>query len=522
VDVTLEPGACKELIFNLGVCSGDKSVVGKYRSVEEVDAGLERVRARWNGYFDTVKVTTPESGIDTFLNYWLPYQARVAFDVGRVASYYYWGISRGFGFRDTAQDTLAITASDPDLAHRRIRLLARQMFSTGKVYHHFTADGQGETTGHCDDPFWFILAVTDYIKETGDTAILEVEEPFLDGKTGTVLDHLLSVTQLAKDDLGEHGLPIFGRGDWNDTLDYIGGDEGGESAWGAMFYVAMLNELIELLDFVGSDVDLRPLRDRMASAVEEHGWDGEWFIRAFGGRGRKIGSRECEAGKIYLNAQSWAVIAGIADREKRIQCMDSVKFHLDTGIGPKICAPAYREIDPSIGLVTRCVAGKKENGAVFCHPVTWCIMAECLLGRGSAAFDYFKKTLPGAVDQEVFCAEPYVYSQYITSDEHGDPGRASHSWQTGTAAWMKRVIIDYMLGVRAGYQGLVIDPVIPAHWKRFKVDRRFRGVLYRIEIENPEGLERGVKTLTVDGEVIEGTVVPMPKTGECRVRLILG
>ncbi len=530
-DIDLEPGAAEDVIFSLGVIpktsfDEEKSAaVAKYRQRDDVERDFARMKEEWDRRFQGSVVRTPERDVDAFLNYWNPYQARVAFDVGRVASFYYWGISRGFGFRDTAQDTMTVTPTDPEKAQERIALLSRQMYSTGKVLHHFTADGQGESTGHCDDPFWFILAVTEYIKETGDLAILEQEEPFLDGKSGTICDHLMAVASLAGRELGEHGLPIFGRGDWNDTLDYIGGDDGGESVWGALFYLAMLNALIELLEFAGRGAlvsDLVPLRENLSAAVNGHCWDGKWFIRAFGAGGRKVGSRECRAGKIFLNSQSWAVIARVAGKERLIEAMDSARELLDTPFGPKICAPAYREIDPSIGLVTRCVAGKKENGAVFCHPVTWAIMAECLLGRGNRAYDYYRKTLPNQVDPDTFCAEPYVYSQYITSDEHTEPGKASHSWQTGTAAWMAKAAIGYMLGVRASYRGLEIDPAIPSHWRGYRVERTFRGTRYLIDVENPDQKENGVASIEVDGEAIEGQVIPLQDKGECRVRILMG
>lgn len=530
-DVTLEPGESVDLIFSLGVLAKEtfdetrSAAMKKYRTRDDVDRALAVLMRQWESRFSGSMVQTPEEDVNAYLNYWNPYQARVAFDVGRVASYYYWGIGRGFGFRDTAQDTMTVTPTDPQKAATRIALLSRQMYSTGKVLHHFTADGQGETTGHCDDPFWLILAVTEYIKETGDRAILDRVEPFLDGKEGTILDHLLAVARLAGSELGEHGLPVFGRGDWNDTLDYIGGDEGGESVWGAMFYTAMLNALIELLEFAGHEGHARalaPRRDNLAQNINKHCWDGHWFIRAFGAGGKKIGSRENEAGKIFLNSQSWAVIAEVAGKERLIEAMDSAAARLDTAFGPKICAPAYREIDRSIGLVTRCVAGKKENGAIFCHPVTWAIMAECLLGRGNKAYGYYRKTLPNRVDPDTFCAEPYVYSQYITSDEHESPGRASHSWQTGTAAWMAKAAVGYMLGVRAAYRGLKIDPAIPSHWTGYRVERVFRGTRYIIDVENPAGRESGVASIEVDGKAIEGTVIPVSDGGECRVRVVMG
>ncbi len=529
IRLKLAPHATEDVIFRLGVIEKARfekekdRVTRLFQSAEETTAALEKVRQKWSAVFDSVKVETPDPDTNIFLNYWTPYQSRVAFDVGRVASFYYWGISRGFGFRDTAQDILSFTISEPAKARERIGLLARQMFRSGRVYHHFYADGQGELTRHCDDSLWFILAVTEYIQETGDTALLDERESFADGGEGTIFDHLMAVVQYARGNLGEHHLPIFGRGDWNDTLDYIGGDDGGESVWGGMFYVTMLNRLLELLDFVQKPkAEVEALRDTIREGLNCSCWDGDWFLRAFGADGRKIGSKENEAGRIFLNAQSWAVLAGIGDAARQKRAMDSVFTHLNTPYGPKICAPAFRQIDPKIGLITRCVPGKKENGAVFCHPTTWAIQAECLLGRGNRAFAYYKELLPNSVDSDIFRVEPYVYSQYITSDEHPTAGMASHSWQTGTAAWMYRVAIDYLLGVRPTYRGLLIDTVIPSEWKKFSVERVFRGARYKIAVENPQGVERGIRRIEMDGQTIDSRVLPLCRKKTCRVRVLMG
>ena len=336
---------------------------------------------------------------------------------------------------------------------------------------------------------------------------------------------MLAVVNYAKNNLGLHGLPIFGRGDWNDTLDYIGGDEGGESVWGGMFYAAMLNLFIELLEYLGKDKEkdeVSFVRDMLVKAVDDNCWDGEWYIRAFGGKGRKVGSKENTYGKIFLNTQIWPVLAGLPDHTRLVTAMDSVKTYLDSPEGPKKCSPAWKEIDPNIGLVTRCVWGKKENGAVFCHPTTWVIQAETMLGRSNQAFDYFKKMLPNRIDSDTFVAEPYVYSQYITSNEHSQPGRASHSWQTGSAAWMYRVSYDYILGLRPTYSGLLIDPAIPTHWDTFKAKRMYRGTLYNIEVFNPNHVEKGVKEIVVDGNLIVGNVLPVSTNKDCNVKVIMG
>lgn len=532
IGLELLPGESADVVFSLGVIAKERfdaekaAAVARFRSAAEAGAALDRVRESWDRVFDRARAATPDPEADVFLNYWIPYQAKVAFDVGRVASFYYWGIGRGFGFRDTAQDTIAVVLADPAKARDRVGLLARQMRRDGHVYHHFYGDGQGEFTAHCDDPLWFVLAVTEYLKETGDLGLLEAREPFLDGGDGTILEHLLAVTRFAGADPGPHGLPRFGRGDWNDTLDYIGGRDGGESVWGAMFYVAMLDRLLELpARALAADrrPGIRALRDGLVAAIETHAWDGDWYLRAFGEAGRKIGSKDGRYGRIFINTQSWAVIAGLPDRGRLTRAMDSLAERLGTPFGPKICAPAFREIDPKIGLITRCVPGKKENGAVFCHPAAWVVQAWCLLGQGGRAFGEFRKLLPGRIDQAVFAAEPYVYSQYITSDEHETAGRASHSWQTGTAAWMYRVAYDHILGLRPDYEGLVVDPVVPADWRGFRVERVFRGARYVVEVENPDGVERGVAAVVVDGRPNAGNVVaPRPAGAVCRVAVRMG
>ncbi|HDL17952.1 MAG TPA: glycosyl transferase family 36, partial [Bacteroidetes bacterium] len=530
-EIELQPGEKKEIVINLGIIAKTefsdkkKSVVERFQNVENVAQSFVAVKQSWEKILSSVKVTTPDRNTNIFLNYWTPYQARVAFDIGRVASFYYWGISRGFGFRDTAQDVLAVSISDPEKARERILLLARQMFSSGRVFHHFYKDGQGETTRHCDDPLWFIFAVTEYLKETGDMEIVNRVEPFVDQKSGTILDHLKAVLQFVKNNLGAHHLPVFGRGDWNDTLDYIGGDDGGESVWGGMFYVVMLNDLIELLSVLQETItrqEAEKLCNMIRDSINKNCWDGDWFIRAFGDNGKKIGSKSNKYGKIFLNPQAWAVLGNVAEKGKLQKAMASARHHLDTEFGPKICVPAFREIDPAIGLVTRCVAGKKENGAVFYHPTTWAIQAECLLGHGDIAYQYYRKLLPNSIDSDRFQTEPYVYPQYITSDEHPTAGMASHSWQTGTAAWMYRVAIDYMLGVRATYQGLLIDPVIPSHWPEFSMERIYRGTRYMIHVVNPDHVERGIKEIVVDGRKVKTAVLAISNRKICSVDVVMG
>ncbi len=523
--ITLAPGEEQTLLFSLGVLPKEdfqhhRHEISRCMTAKSADRELQEIRLHWTRHFNAVQAEIPDREVSHFQNYWNAYQARTAFDVRRVASYYYWGIGRGWGFRDTAQDIVGISISDHAAARERILLLCRQMFPSGVVYHHFYQDKQGEITRHCDDPFWFILAVTEYIRETDDTDLMETVQPFADRSEGSVLAHLMAVMNFAENNLGPHGLPVFGRGDWNDTLDYVGGESGGESVWGAMFYTAMLSRLADLLEYCGYSSELLPVRalkTRLKKSVNDACWDGDWYIRAFTGSGHPIGSRQNDTGKIYLNTQSWAVISGIADKERARRALDSVRKHLDSEYGPKICAPAYRRVDPSIGLITRCVPGKKENGAVFLHPAAWLIQAACMMNRGKEAWTTYRKLLPFVHDPDLFQAEPYVYSQYVTSDEHEYPGRASHSWQTGTAAWMYRIFIDYIIGVRAVFDGLLIDPHFPEDWSGTAVTRTFRGTVYRIRIDRDSKLRPGALIILCDNQPIKGSRVPVFKKDCCQV-----
>jgi len=335
--------------------------------------------------------------------------------------------------------------------------------------------------------------------------------------------------------LTERNLAKIGPGDWNDTLDYLGREGRGESVWVSMFLAFILKETVELCQFIGDDNTadrFQAAYQKVRQAINDHCWDGQWYTRATNDQGEVIGSSKNAEGKIFLNTQSWAVISGVAESDRAIQCMDSVKKHLDTPKGPKILHPAYTKINPNIGLATRCVPGKKENGAVFNHPVSWAILAECLLGRGDRAFEIYQQALPmnPVIDIDRYQVEPYVYAEYVTSPDHPTYGQASHSWLTGSSTWMLRDGIDYLLGVRPTYRGLLIDPCIPQSWKSFNVTRKFRGRTYHIEVLNPNGVNQGVKEMAIEGKKIEGNLIDLKdkiiqdlinEKTEARIRIIM-
>ncbi|MCF7853232.1 MAG: glycosyl transferase family 36, partial [Candidatus Pacebacteria bacterium] len=525
--ITLAPGESLEFHILLGVADKKEGMLEsaclplleKYGRATAVEGALDDVKQYWREYTSAVQVDTPSDAMDTYLNAWNPYQGKITFLLSRNASYYHWGLTRGMGFRDSLQDTISVVLTDPDLVRERILLLARYQRSDGVCAHCFhPVSGVAEFTGHKDDPLWLITAAWYYLAETGDASILSASASFYDGKDGTLLDHLRASVRFIDNNLGPNGIPTFGRGDWNDTLDFVGGEEGGgESVWAGMAYAYNLRLLADIARIVLKDEEwaneLETTYQAAAAALNAHAWDGEWYLRAVCADGRKLGSSECDEGRIYLNPQTWSVLSGVADEQRADTVMQSAADHLDTEFGPKLLAPAYHAVDDRIGLITRCVWGKKENGAIFNHTTTWAIIAECLLGHGTRATEMYERLAPASFDSDRYQVEPYVYAQYTTSDEHETFGQGSHAWLTGTAAWMFRAALDHILGARPTLEGLRIDPCIHPDWSGYRVIRVYRGTRYDIDVRNPGHVARGVSSIRVDGEEHDPSVVLPSRPG---------
>ncbi|MBN2364943.1 MAG: glycosyl transferase family 36 [Calditrichaeota bacterium] len=519
VEVTLEPGEEKEFSVFLGVVPIEDylktsiKLAEKYRQQNNVEMELRQLKEEWKDYLSAVNIETPDPDMNIMLNVWNQYQTSVTFRFSRDASYYHGGLLFGRGYRDSCQDLLGPVIPRPDWARNRILEMCKYQFRDGSTFHlYYPLTGGGEKTGHSDTPLWLPLAVISYLKETGERAILEHTVTYYDEGNGTVLEHIYRAIDYTLNNLTDRKLAKFGPGDWNDTLDYLGREGRGESIWVSMFLAFILKETIGLCNFIGDESGRKRYQrayETVKFAINELCWDGEWYIRGTNDRGDIIGSRKNEQGKIFLNTQTWAVISGVANKSRAFQCMDAVKKYLETPKGPKILHPPYTRIDPNIGLATRCVAGKKENGAIFNHTVSWAVLAECLLGRGDRAFEIYRKAFPmnPVVDIDRYKVEPYVYAEYVTSPDHPTFGQASHSWLTGSSTWMLRDGIDYILGVRPEYKGLIIDPCIPHDWKNFRIRRKFRGRYYQINVENPSGVNRGIRKLEIEGKEISGNVI---------------
>lgn len=530
--LTLRPGESTTLRFVLGTArSPDEAqqLLRLYGAPGTVARSRERLRAHWEDSLSRLVVQTPDPDVDLLVNTWNAYQCRMTFNWSRSASYYESGIGRGIGFRDTNQDTLGVVHAIPKQVRARIISLASNQFERGDAYHqYFPLTGKGDKTGYSDDHLWLIVSTAGYLKETGDLAFLKTVIPFVEGRAASLYDHLLRALEYSYTHLGPHGMPLIGFADWNDCLNLSGARHQAESVWVAQLLYHVTQEVIELSRRLGRRADVARLRRRAASlrrAVNTRGWDGAWFVRAFDDRRHPVGSRTCREGKIDLIAQAWAVISGVAEGERGRRCMDAARHWLDSPHGLRLVAPPYSTYDPAIGAVGTFRPGLKENGGVFCHANPWAMIAETRLGRGDRAFDYYKKIAPTTRNRiaHIHRAEGYVYAQFIAAPPHRDAGMARNSWLTGSASWNYVAITQYILGVRATYEGLLVAPCLPSGWKGFRMRRVFRGATYDIHVRRAAGRRTSGVTVQVDGCSQPSNIVPAFRDGRTHtVEVMLG
>lgn len=491
----------------------------RYDTFEEANHGLSEVHGYWDNYLSRTTANTPEREFDLAFNIWNKYQAWVTSRWSRMDSYYVGGGSI-IGFRDSWQDMLAVLPNDLEWAKQRVIYLLEHQFPDGSCLHNWDPlTNIGVKTGHSDDPMWLVLGVTEYIKESGDLVFLDEAVRYYDSGSETVRQHVIRALEYTINRMSERGIPLIMAADWNDGLDYVGRQGRGESTMVGAHLAWMLREVASLFWFVGSDAAAQKLveeRDKLVRNLNHYLWDGDWYIRGTRDDGEAYGSSRNMEGQIFLNAQSWMVLAGAAPRNRALRCMNSVKKHLDTPYGPALFLPAYHEPDPKLGIITRFAPGTKENGTIFCHPTCWAIMAECILGRAEQAYDYWKKVsfVYRGQDPELYKAEPYVFCEYVLGPDSRYFGQGEFSWMTGTAAWMWKVCLDWILGIRAEIRGLLLDPCIPPNWDGYKVTRRFRRATYEIEVRNPEHVSHAVREILVDGEKHDSYLLPLFPAGE--------
>jgi cellobiose phosphorylase len=535
----LQPGETKRLITQLGQEESIEKalpLINEYRRGEKVDAALAEMSRFWDAYLSRLQVETPDADMNRMLNIHNPRQVYITRQWSRYLSLYQLGLgARGIGFRDSSQDVMGVVANAPEGAKALIEKLLHVQKRDGSAMHQFNPLTMVANEGHSlevkgapryygDDHLWGVLAIAAYLKETGDLGFLEQVMPYYekddDGQpieSGTVWDHMQRAIAFTRSNVGAHGLPLLGFADWNDTVNLRAG---AESLFVANQYGRALQEMIELARHRGETATVQQYTawyEKMRQRVEAQAWDGGWYVRYFDTDGSPIGSHTNDQGQIYANGQSWPVISGYASPERAAMALDAVHARLNTSNGIKLSRPGYDGYDPLKGGVTTYPPGAKENGGIFLHANPWVMIAETLIGRGDRAYEYYCQINPAAKNDQLdeFECEPYVYSQNILGDEHPQFGLARNSWLTGTASWTYQAGTQYILGIRPTLVGLQIAPVIPSDWPGFKARRIFRGVTYRIAVTRT-GKGNAV-SLKVDGQPMEGDVVPLPPDGQTEV-----
>ncbi|NLN65489.1 MAG: glycosyl transferase [Clostridiaceae bacterium] len=566
IRVNLKPGEQKSYVFVLGYVENledekweQKGVINKKKAKEmqglftcdrDVEKAFEQLKAYWSELCSKYIVHSHDEKLDRMVNIWNTYQCMVTFNMSRSASYFESGIGRGMGFRDSNQDLLGFVHQVPDRARQRILDIAATQFEDGSAYHQYqplTKKGNADVgSGFNDDPLWLILGTSQYIKETGDFGILDEMVAYNNDENnkGTLFEHLQKSFYHVVNNLGPHGLPLIGRADWNDCLNLncfstqpdesfqtCGLIDGriAESVFIAGMFVGIGPEYVELCKRRGltsEALEAQKHIDQMIETTLMFGYDGEWFLRAYDHFGNKVGSKECDEGKIFIEPQGYCVMAGIGVKEGLAQkALDSVKEHLDTEHGIILQIPAYSTYNLNLGEITSYPQGYKENAGIFCHNNPWIAIAETVIGRGDRAFEVYSRIAPAYREDisEIHRTEPYVYAQMIAGRDAVHHGEAKNSWLTGTAAWNYVCITQHILGIRPDYDGLMVDPCIPSSWEGFTVKRVYRGAEYNITVQNPDHVCKGIKKLVVDGEEINGNTIPAsPKGSRHEVLAILG
>lgn len=565
IEVGLKPGEKRDLIFLLGYIENgqdkkweSKKVINKekahalmdrFATREQVDQAFDELREYWDRLLDIFVVDSGNDKLDRMVNIWNQYQCMVTFCMSRSASFFESGIGRGMGFRDSNQDLVGFVHQIPERARQRILDIAATQFPDGGCYHQYqplTKRGNNDIGGGFnDDPCWLIFGTVAYIKETGDFSILDEPVPFdnVPGSEVSLLEHLKVSFNHVINNLGPHHLPLIGRADWNDCLNLNcfswnpdesfqtteNKSEGSkaESLMIAGLFVVTGRDYVSLCRHLGKNDEADRAQkavDDMVQAVEQYGWDGAWYLRAYDFFGHKIGSDENKEGKIFIESQGWCTMAAIG-KEKGYpeMALDSVKERMECEHGIVLNNPAFTTYHVEMGEISSYPEGYKENAGIFCHNNPWVIIGETVAGRGDDAWRHYTKILPSYVEekyQTLHKVEPYVNCQMVAGKDAARPGEGKNSWLTGTAAWMWYTVSEFILGIQPDYEGLRIDPCLPSTAKEYTVKRRFRGALYHIHVVNPDGHQKGVKHISLDGKTVSGNLVPWSE-GEHKVEVVM-
>lgn len=535
--LTLSPDEETRLGFMLGVGprAQGREIKRKYSGPGKVDEAFAALKSYWEQKLAVFQCKTPHPGLDTMINTWTLYQAETCVVWSRFASFIEVGGRTGLGYRDTSQDVMSVAHTNPAKCRQRIIELLRGQVSEGYGLHLFEPEWfdpqkpsapkfksptikptpvranliHGLDDVCSDDALWLVASVCEYVKETGEIDLFEEVVPFADGGAASVYDHLKRALDFSAEQVGQSGICKGLRADWNDCLN-LGG---GESAMVSFLHHWALRAFVEAASHLGRAEDARRyclLAEQIRGACEKELWDGEWYIRGITAKGVKIGTRESDEGKMFLESNAWAVVSDAAAPDRARSCLDAIDKNLYSGYGIHLLWPAFSKPNDDIGFVGRVYKGIKENAAIFSHPNPWAVIAACKLGQGDRAMKFCDSLLPYNQNNriEIREAEPYSYCQFVMGRDHTAFGRARHPWLTGSAGWNYTAVTCWILGVRSAFDGLIVDPCIPAEWNGFQVARQWRGAAFNISVRNPEHVQKGVRTVTLNGRPVQSPIPP--------------
>lgn len=530
VEVHLAPGEAKTIVFTLGVAEDGREdaadLIERYTSVEKSKKALQEVHQFWSRFLDGEKVETPDEALNFMTNTWLKYQSISCRLWGKSAFYQ---VSAGYGFRDQLQDSQIFLVGEPEFTRKQLLMHAAQQFIEGDVFHWwFSIRGGGPRTNCSDDLLWLPFILDAYLQETDDLDILDESIPYLNGAPEPLYDHCKRAIERSFSRFSPRGIPLMGDHDWNDGLSAVGTLLKGESFWVAEFLYMILGNFIPLARLRGDDGfadKCQIVRDNLKDALNRYGWDGEWYMQATTDDGLLLGSITNDEGKIFLMPNTWAVISGAADEQRAAIAMNSVTKYLLRDFGTLLNYPAFTKPRPDIGYVTRYAPGLRENGGVYTHAATWAVWAYTLVGQPNLAYEAYRRICPPnrSGDIDTYKAEPYVTPGNIDGPLSEYYGRGGWTWYTGSSQWLHRVATHWILGIRPQKDGLLVDPSIPSDWSEYRVTRKFRNATYEISVHNPAHLHSGVKSMSVDGVMVQGNLIPIFADGLThRVEVTMG
>jgi len=520
IDIELEAGETKEFTVVMGIGKADgegKEAIESLKPEGKIEEEFQKVRNYWHNRISALQVEVPDKDIENMLQVWNPYNSMMTYAWSRAASLVYSGARDGLGYRDTVQDILGVLHNIPEEAVERLKLMITGQVSTGgampvvKPFNHNPGQETAPTEEEyrSDDCMWLFNTIPAYVKETGNLDFYNEVLPYADKGQDTIVGHLKRAIEFNLERSGAHNLPCGLLADWNDCLEL---GQKGETVFVAMQLRFALKTYIEICEMMNNEAEVNWATQQLEildKNIDEHAWDGEYYLRAYREDGMKFGSKDSDEGKLWLNPQSWAVLSGHATEEKAKSAMESVNKRLASKHGVTVCEP-YEFADPSVIKATLFPMGSKENGSIFCHTQGWAIIAETLMGNGNRAFEYLKAYTPSCYNDiaEVREIEPYVYCQSTFSQHHSRFGSSRLPWLSGTASWSYYSTITYVLGLQPEYKGMTIDPCIPDNWDGFKATRIFRGKTLKIEVKNPNKVQKSIKELFLNGEKLNDNFIP--------------